>query len=116
MASGWYVVLESGDVFTEHDGLSWSQILSKALPRNYKQGIERVGLKNRNKRVEILGKDNYIPPGSRHLKEILFSGAGRRTTRSTLVERFIGYYDTKAKVITRVDVLSGAYRKEIEPY
>jgi len=115
MPSGWYVVLETGEVFTEYDGLDWSDILTKAKSKKYKQGIERVGLKNRNKRVEIQGKHNYTRPGTRHMREIRAGGL-IQTTRSMLVERFIGYYDTKAKVITRVDIQTGLFRNEIEPY
>ena len=115
MPSGWYVVLESGVVFTEHDGISWKNILSKATTKNFAQGIDRVGLKNRNKRVEIQGKDYYLPPGTRHLKEIRVGGIDV-TTRSQLVERFIGYYDTAGKVYTRVDIKSGKFRNEIQPY
>jgi len=115
MPSGWYVVLENGLVFTEHDGLTWKQILSKAKPKNYTQGIDRVGLKNRNKRTEITNKDNYIPPGTRHMKEIRIGGLNV-STRSELVERFIGYYDTVGKVVTRVDIRTGKWRQEIQPY
>jgi len=115
MPSGWYVVLETGEVFTEHDGINWSDILTKAQPTNYKQGIDRVGLKNRNKRIEIQGKQNYTRPGVRHMREIRVSGL-TQTIRSCLVERYISYYDTKAKVITRVDIKSGKYRNVIEPY
>lgn len=115
MPSGWYVVLENGKVFTEHDGVTWKQILSQAKSINYKQGVELVGLKNRNKRVEIVGKNNYTPPGTRHMKEVTVGGVNV-STRSQLVERFIGYYDTAGKVFTRVDIRTGKFRNEIQPY
>ena len=115
MPSGWYVVLETGQVYTEHDGVSWKAILKQAKPDKYAQGIDRVGLKNRNIRVEIQGKSYYVPPGIRNLKEITVGGL-KMTTRSELVERFIGYYDSAGKVFKRVDIKTGKFRDEIVPY
>lgn len=118
MSNGWYVVLEDGSVYTEQDSIPWKKILnksSKIKKKSTSQGVLLVGLKNRNKRVEIRGKQNYLPPGTRQLKEMTVGG-NVLTTRSEIVGRFIGYYGTQGKVVTYVDRKTGQFRTEIMPY
>lgn len=116
MGSGWYVVMENGEVYTEEDGFSWKQLLTKAIPINYKQGILKVGLKNRNKRIEIEGKDNYLAPGKRFVKNLSISSGSYMSTSSKVIERFIGYYGETGKEYTKVDITTGRFYTEIEPY
>jgi hypothetical protein len=108
LEGGWYVIFRDGSVVT-HKDKPWAKIPKK--------DIMVMGLKWRHKYIELRDKDNYIPPGETHMREISVArGDGVQVTKQQLVGQFIGYYGEKGKVITRINTATGRVTKEEIPY
>jgi len=109
LEGGWYVVYEDGKVIIETD-MPWVKVPKK-------REIKIMGLKWRNKHFELKNKENYIPPGETHIRELAVSSNDQiQMTKQSIVGRFIGYYDQECKVVTRVDISSGKFITEEVPY
>ena len=63
-----------------------------------------MGLKRHNKYYEIAGKENYLPPGETHLREVIINPQIGKdvVTKNTLVGWYIGYYEGNNKKVLRV--------------
>jgi hypothetical protein len=111
LEGGWYVVFNDGNVIVE-DEMPWIKVPNK-------KDIKIMGLKWRNKHYELEGKDNYVPPGETHLRQLNISSRSEgeiAQTTSTLVGRFIGYYEEDHKVIIRVVENTGQFLIQNVPY
>jgi hypothetical protein len=109
LEGGWYVVMHDGTVYTEPE-MAWSQIPNKI-------NIKLVGLKRMNKHYELENKETYCPPGETHMRELTINdGSGNAVTKQTLVGWFIGHYEKDAKVLLRVDAITGKVAYERIPY
>lgn len=109
LEGGWYIVYKNGNVITERD-MPWVQIPNK-------KDIDIMGLKWRNRYIELKGKDSYVPPGETQMRELSVSdGSKVQVTKQSLVGRFIGYYDKDYKVISRIDHSTGKLTTEKIPY
>lgn len=105
LTGGWYAVFNDGTVVTEEE-MPWSMVEGK-------KNVRLIGLKWRHKAYELEGKESYVPPGETHLRDISIGSDNEiRITKSSLVSRFIGYYDTDCKVIVRVDTDTGKFYEE----
>jgi hypothetical protein len=109
LEGGWYVVYGDGSVVTEND-MPWIKVPNKT-------DIKIMGLKWRHKHFELEGKKAYVAPGETHMRELSMRDTGKVSiSKPSVVGRFIGYYDTDKKVITRVDLTSGKFITEEVPY
>lgn len=108
LRGGWYVVFEDGSVLTEEE-MPWIKVPNK-------KNIKLMGLKRHNKYYELEGKENYIPPGETHMKDLSFGDGKLRITKSTLISWYIGFYDTVGKNYLRVCSKTGKVTREVIPY
>jgi hypothetical protein len=102
---GWYVVYKDGSVISEKE-MPWIKVPNK-------KNIKIMGLKWRNRQVEFKDKENYIPPGETHMRELALAGGKKiKVTKESIVGRFIGYYEKDHKVVARIDLNTGKFVKE----
>lgn len=96
LSGGWYAVYKDGKVVTQEEG-PWCLVTNK-------KNIQILGIKKFNKCYELIGKENYLPPGETHCRELCVNpGTGIAVTKQTLVGWYIGYCEKDGKVILRIN-------------